>query len=185
MRLPTLGILDISKKKELWKEFAEFSTGKLKILYTKSREYVTLKLELSHKEIPIVFTESDTKPLKISIEIWDVKNSSSFILSRKGGFIDNLMNSFIKNKVFVNSRAFNKAFILTCEDKNFAKLMFDDESMQRLVLSKEVQSISATLENDHQFSIDITANRFVNDIETLTRLKELAFRFVDKIFKWC
>jgi hypothetical protein len=61
----THGFIDISKKRDFWKELSEEFDGVFKIKHTISKDLERLILQIPYKKYMIEFSESDTHPLKI------------------------------------------------------------------------------------------------------------------------
>jgi hypothetical protein len=178
MQIGPIGIHDVSIKKEFWNEFAKMNSGDLKIIKTKSNEFEKLQLVFNYKGANINLVETDTKPLRVHIEIQNYKNKAEFILT-KTDFIDKLLSPFSRNKVETNSIEFNQTYLLKSKNEDLAKTIFDEPKIQNLILDEKIMMISGFVEQS-LFKLEMVVNRDVNHLEKLNKIGLLTKMIIEK-----
>jgi hypothetical protein len=178
MRIGPIGIQDVSKKKELWKAFADINSGDVKVIKTKSKEFEKLQLTFDYQEASVLFIETDTKPLRVEIEIFNAKQKAWFELTRTD-FIDKAMSFFARDKVETNTKEFNQTYLLKSNHEDFVKTIFDDTKIQTLILEEKIMMISGYVKQS-SFHVEMVVNREVNQLDKLNRIGLLTKLIIEK-----
>ena len=68
VRGPTLGLTDVSVKREMWKEIADEMNGEFHIRMTSSHDIEMHNISIPYKKWKIEISVSDTRPLKFHVQ---------------------------------------------------------------------------------------------------------------------
>jgi len=178
MQIGPVGIHDVSKKKEFWDEFARINSGVLKVIRTKSREFEKLQLVFVFKGVKVLFSETDTKPLRVDIEIPNSKYSSKFLLLTSD-FMDKAFSFFERNKIKTNSDKFNQTYLLKSKNDEFVKSIFNEKKIQTIILEEKIMMISG-LQKQSSFHIELVINRDINHLDKLNNIGLLTKMIIEK-----
>ncbi len=178
MQIGPVGIHDVSKKKEIWNVFAKVNSGNLRVITTKSREFERLQLAYKFQDASIVFNESDTKPLRVEVEIPNFKYKTKFLLS-KSDFIDKALSFFLSKKVITNSDELNQNYLLISKNEEFVKSLFNEKKIQTIILEQKTLMISGT-QRETSFFIEIVVNRDKNELGKLNNIGILTKMIIEK-----
>jgi hypothetical protein len=178
MQIGPVGIHHVSKKKEFWNEFAKINSGDLKVIKTKSREFEKLQLVFVFKGVKVLFSETDTKPLRVDIEIPNSKYNSKFLLSTSD-FIDKAFSFFERNKIKTNSDKFNQTYLLKSKNDEFVKSIFNEKKIQTIILEEKIMMISG-FQKPRSFHIEMVINRDMNQLDKLNNIGILTKLIIEK-----
>ncbi|MBU2465958.1 MAG: hypothetical protein KJ578_00820 [Bacteroidetes bacterium] len=180
MQIGPVGIHDVSKKKEIWNDFAKLYSGNLKVIKTKSKEFERLQLTFEFQGASIVFIETDTKPLRVEIELPNSKCDSKFLLS-ESDFMDKALSFFSSKKVTTNSDELNRNYLLKSKNEEFVKSLFNDKKIQTIILQEKIMMISGILRQT-TFYIEMAVNRDINNFDKLNNIGLLTKMIIEKTY---
>jgi hypothetical protein len=178
MQIGPVGIHDVSKKKEIWNDFAKLNSGDLKVIKTKSKEFEKLQLRFDYEGASVIFIETDTKPLRVEIEISNYKHGIEFHLTTTD-FIDKTLSYFTKSKIKTSSIEFNQTYLLKCKNEDFVKTIFNDTKIQKLILEEKIMMVSGFVKQS-TFRVEIVVNRDINHLDKLNKIGYLTRMIIDK-----
>ncbi len=173
-----IGIHDVSRKKDFWKEFSKVNSGDLKVIRTKSNVFEKLHLVFDYKGAAICFTETDTKPLRVHIEIPHFKYELEFILT-KSDFIDKALSLFTRNYIKTNSKEFNQSYLLKSKNDDLVKTIFAEPKIQKLILEEKIMMVSCFVKQS-SIHIEMVVNRDVNQLDKLNKIGLLTKMIIEK-----
>lgn len=179
MPIAPIGINDVLKKRELWSDFAKMNSGKLKIINTKSGEFTKLQLSFDLHNASILFTETDTKPFRVEIDIPEYKNDIKFLLTTSDS-LDKVFSFLVRNKIKTNSSKFNQAYQLKSSNSMIVKTIFNDTKIQQLILEEEIIMISGS-RTQNLLHIEMAAGRNINEPEHLNTIFLLSKMILEKV----
>ncbi len=179
IQAPTLGINDVLKKKELWSEFAKVNSGKFKVINTKSGEFAKLQLTFDFQNASVLFSETDTKPFRVEIDIPEYKNDIKFLLTTSDS-LDKVFSFLVRNKIKTNSSKFNQAYQLKSSNSMIVKTIFNDPKIQQLILEEEIIMISGSRKKS-SMQIEMAVSRTINQPEKMNNLLSLSKMIVEKL----
>jgi hypothetical protein len=169
---------DVLAKKELWKEIAKKLNGEFKIKQTISRDISTLILEIPYKNQMVVFTESDTRPLRSEITM-DLKTKFELSISWEGS-VEKIMKIFGSQDIQIGNQAFDKKYLV--QSNNSSQTISVLRDLKDLILKLNIYIINLHYEKSGQHKLLITKDRNSNTIDEIIGLIELNFRLVDFLF---
>ncbi|PKP02270.1 MAG: hypothetical protein CVU11_12490 [Bacteroidetes bacterium HGW-Bacteroidetes-6] len=177
----THGYLDVSKKRDLWREIADDTNGSFSILHNSSNELETLKIELVYRNEIIKITESATRPLKVEITF-----DSSLKYNLTVGIedsIDRILKKLGKKEIEIGYSGFDERYLIQSNDYHTSvNLLAHDIAKE--ILHLNVYSISYTTNTRANKSELITViSRTVEDKKTIENLIELHKKLIDRLKK--
>jgi len=178
MQIGTKGIHDVSRKKDFWKEFSKMNSGDLKVIRTKSNVFENLHSVFDYNGATICFSETDTKPLRVNVEIPNFKYEIEFILT-KSDFIDKALSLFQRNFIETNSKAFNQSYLLKSRNEDLVKTIFDEPKIQKLILEEKIIMVSCFVKQS-SIHIEMVVNRDVNQLDKLNKIGLLTKMIIEK-----
>jgi hypothetical protein len=127
-----------------------------------------------------VFNETDTKPLRVEIEIPNSKYNSKFLLS-ESDFMDKALSFFSSKIVTTNSDELNHNYLLKSKNEEFVKSLFNDKKIQTIILEQKIIMISGT-QRETSFYIEIVVNRDINELGKLNNIGILTKMIIEKTY---
>jgi hypothetical protein len=173
-------IRDVRSKEAFWQEFSNEVNGELKLRRTHDHVFNELKLLVEHNGIHFTFSESDTKPLNIQMNVHKMKTNLWFEIYEID-FIGRIMELFTSSVVKTANREFDRKYQIRSNNKTSMKLIMDKpivnfmNSEQLLLIRGKATPMS--------FSINMTINREINSYERLKGIYEFCHHLAYNIQK--
>jgi len=175
-----MGRVNISKKREFWKELSEELGGDFKVKSISSNTFEKLKLTLPHKGYKIVFTESDTQPLKIQCVLKSYIKLL-FTLYPKGIF-EKILKFFGKKDVEIGDPKFDQLYLISSNNSYITKELLSESKIKTLLLNYGIyyfSSNTSTKTNELELSANIGRN--INKKSELNDMFSLFCLIIDKL----
>jgi len=180
MIIEPAGIRDIRSKVAFWKKFSDEINGEFTLRHTHDRVFNELRLLIERNGIHFTFSESDTKPLNIQMNITDMKTNFWFEIYEID-FISRLTEIFVSSVIKTSNKQFNRNYQIRSNDKTRMKLIMD-ERIVNFMNSEQILLIRGKA-NSMSFSINMTVNREINSYASLKIVYEFCDQFVYNIQK--
>jgi hypothetical protein len=176
----TQGFIDVSKKRDFWKELSNEKNGTFTIKQTVSKDLEILVLEIPYKQYLVEFTESDSHPLKINCKL-NVNFKFDFSISYKDT-IEKLLKFFGSQDIQVGNEAFDKKYLIKGGKPELIKKILMRDNIKTILLSNNVFSYNCIYEKNNE-SIQLTSlvSRTVNSKSELAELFELFCLTIDEL----
>ena len=175
----THGYIDIFPRRELWMKMAEEFNGNFKISHTRSYVIEYLELRIPYKDSELIFTESDTRPLKIECEFIS-KIPYNLIIGDEDMF-EKLLKRFGKKEIEIGNPEFDGHYLIESKDTDLTTNLLSTD-IAGFILKCKVYSISFSTNLKKQTSSLISViNRFVDEAETFRDVVVLHFKLLDKL----
>ncbi len=176
----TEGFIDVSKKIEFWKAFAQATNGSLQIKQTVAKDLAILTMSIPYKNYIIEFSESDTHPLKITCEL-NLASELEFIIAQKD-WLDNILGHFSKKYFNTGDNDFDKVYAMQSNHKEAVLNLLSGDRIKRILLENNVHSFGCKYNtNKHTETLTCIVSRTVNSQEELNELYELFKIAIDKL----
>jgi hypothetical protein len=178
----TLGFIDISKKRDFWKDLAKESNGIFNVKHTVAKDLETLILKIPYKQYLVEFTESDTHPLKITCKL-NVNYKFDFFISYEDT-LEKLLKFFGNQDIQVGNETFDKKYLIQGEKPDLIKKVLMKDRIKTILLSNNVFSYNCIYEKKNE-TIQLTSlvSRTVNSKSELSELFELFCLTIDEMEK--
>lgn len=176
----THGFIDISKKRDFWKELADELNGIFIIRHTISKDLERLTLQIPHKEYVIVFSESDTHPLKINATL-SAKCEVEFLISYEDS-VEKLAKFFGAQDIEVGDASFDDKYLIREKNTNFVTQILSEEGIKAIILKNNVFSFGCNYQKkDSTLQLSALVSRTTNSKEELSELLKLFCMTIDRI----
>jgi viroplasmin and RNaseH domain-containing protein len=126
----------------------------------------------------VVFTESDTRPLRSEITM-DLKTKFELSISWEGS-VEKIMKIFGSQDIQIGNQAFDKKYLI--QSNNSSQTISVLRDLKDLILKLNIYIINLHYEKSGQHKLLITKDRNSNTIDEIIGLIELNFRLVDFLF---
>ena len=178
----THGFLDISRKRDFWKELANELNGTFKITHTVSKDLTMLSLVIPYKSYQIEFTESDTHPLKVRC-VLSATQSFDFMLSWEDT-IEKLLKLFGQRDIEIGDTIFDDKYIIESSNSIMLKALLSNE-MKEIMLSNNIFSYSCKFQKkDDTLLLSSLISRSVNSKDELSEIYKLCCLTIDKLIEF-
>jgi hypothetical protein len=177
----TLGFLDVSRKRELWRKIAADANGFLSIGHDAGNALEFLKIELIHNDIKIEITESDTRPLKFEMNFQSLKDYN-LIISQEDT-IEKILKKLGKREIELGFPDFDSRYLVQSKDQSNTIDLLTEE-IAGVILKYNLYSLSySTDKKNHRSRLISVVSRVVDDEKTVEELILLHKRLIDKLGK--
>ena len=178
----TQGFIDISKKRDFWKDLASEYKGTFSVKHTVSKDLERLVLKIPYKQYIIEFTESDTHPLKINCTL-NANYKFEFFISYEDT-IEKLLKFFGSQDIQVGDEVFDEKYLIQGEKSDLIKKVLMKEKIKAILLSNNVFSYNCIYDKKNE-TIQLTSlvSRTVNSKSELAELFDLFCLTIDEIEK--
>jgi len=178
----TQGFIDISKKRDFWKDLASEYKGTFSVKHTVSKDLERLVLKIPYKQYIIEFTESDTHPLKINCTL-NANYKFEFFISYEDT-IEKLLKFFGSQDIQVGDEVFDEKYLIQGEKSDLIKKVLMKEKIKAILLSNNVFSYNCIYDKKNE-TIQLTSlvSRTVNSKSELAELFYLFCLTIDEIEK--
>ena len=176
----TQGFIDISKKRDFWKDLAKESDGIFNVKHTVARDLETLILKIPYKQYLVEFTESDSHPLKINCEL-NVNYKFEFFISYEDT-IEKLLKFFGNQDIQVEDEVFDKKYLIQGEKSDLIKKVLMKAEIKRILLSNNVFSFNCIYDKKKEtIQLKSLVSRTVNSKSELSELFKLFCLTIDEM----
>lgn len=174
------GYGDVNKKKESWKSFSDSIAAKFSIKLSASNSLESLFLNFAHNGVEIQFSESDTRPLKVTFSVI-AKSKCEISISREDFIEKCLKMAHLCKEIEVGNKEFDDLYLIKGNDDNVLRKLLTDD-IQALMLKTQIYTLYSSY-NSETKKIDFTStiNRRVSEIEELTDVHALTCLLVEKL----
>jgi hypothetical protein len=176
----THGFIDISVKRNFWRDMANELNGKFIIKQTVSKDLEILILQIPYKQYLIQFRESDTQPLKISCEL-EANQKFEFYISYEDT-IEKLLKLFGQQDIQVGDEEFDKKYLIQGKDAGIIKDLFTKNEIKSILLSNNVFSYNCIYDKKKKtIQLHCLVSRTINSKSELSELFKLFCITIDKM----
>lgn len=176
----TQGFIDISKKRDFWKELSDEFDGIFNVKTTISRDLERLTLQIPYKHYMIEFSESDTHPLKIESNLM-ANCDFEFMISFEDT-LEKLLKVFGQQDIEVGDKSFDDRYLIKEKNTNFIRQILSEESVKTILLKNNVFSFGCNYEKkDDTLHLSSLVSRTINSKEELSELFKLFCMTIDKM----
>lgn len=176
----TQGFIDISKKRDFWKELSEECNGVFKIGHTISKDLERLILQIPYKQYLIEFSESDTHPLKIESTLI-ANRDFEFVISFEDT-LEKLLKLFGQQDIEVGDKVFDNKYLIKEKNTNFVGQILSDERIKTILLKNNAFSFACNYhKKDNTLRLSSLVSRTINSKEELSDLFKLFCLTIDKM----
>ncbi|HEY5588334.1 MAG TPA: hypothetical protein VIK86_05185 [Candidatus Paceibacterota bacterium] len=168
---------DVLKKEEFWVSFSENNNCEFHHLQTISKDVNKLKLECIHKNIKILYEESDAKPLGCDFLI-KMKNKVTLEFIQLTIF-DHLF-ALLKSKEQINNHPFLKKYKIKSNNLLLVNNFQKDNDLLDLLNNSEFFGLYAYTDNDF-LKVRITSSYFVDSYDKLATIFNITCRVIDHL----
>jgi hypothetical protein len=176
----TQGFIDISKKRDFWKELANEYKGTLTVKQTVAKDLKILVLKIPYKKYLVEFTESDTHPLKITCKL-NVNQKFEFFISYEDA-IEKLLKFFGHQDIQVGDEIFDKKYLIQGENSDLIRKILLKGEIKRILLSNNVFSYNCVYDKKAEtIQLISLVSRTINSKSELFELFNLFCLTVDEM----
>jgi len=168
---------DVLKKKEFWVLFSKSNNCEFHHYQTISKDANKLELECFHRDIKILFEESDGKPLGCEFSI-KIENKVTLEFSQLT-ILDQL-SAFFKNKKQINNHLFLKKYKIKSNNVSLLDNFQKDNDLLDLLNNSEFFGLYAYT-NKGFLKVRITSSYFVNSYEKLATIYNITCCVIDHL----
>ena len=173
---------DVLSKKELWEKVADIHSGEFRIKQTISKDMSLFKLQIHYKNQNIVLTESDSKPLKIEIEL-RLNSEFEFNISWEDG-IDRLLKVLGKQDIEIGNIEFDKKYLIQSNNRSLVLKLFNFEQIPQAILKQNIYLINLEYSSKNKLhKLIIVKDRNTQEVEVMLGLVNLQFAIIDFFIK--
>jgi len=178
----TQGFIDISKKRDFWKDLANEHNGLFTVKHTVSRDLESLVLKIPYKQYFIEFTESDTHPLKINCTL-NANYKFEFFISYEDS-MEKLLKFLGKQDIQLGDDVFDKKYLIQGKKSDVIKKLLMKEEIKMILLSNNVFSYNGVYDKKNE-TIQLTSlvSRTVNSKAELSELFQVFCLTIDEMEK--
>jgi len=178
----TNGFIDISKKRDFWKELSDEFDGVFKVRHTVSKDLERLTLQIPYKQYMIEFSESDTHPLKIE-SILRANRDFEFTISFEDT-IEKLLKLFGQQDIEIGDKSFDNKYLIKEKNTNYIGHILSEEGVKAILLRNNVFSFGCNFQKkDNTLQLLSLVSRTINSKEELSELFKLFCLTIDKMKK--
>jgi len=176
----TKGFIDISKKRDFWKDLAKEYNGIFNVKHTVSKDLEILILKIPYKQYLVEFTESDTHPLKINCKL-NVNYKFDFFISYEDQ-LEKLFKFFGNQDIQVEDEVFDEKYLIQGEKPDLIKKVLMKDRIKLILLSNNVFSYNCIYDKKNE-SVELTSlvSRTINSKSELSELFELLCLTIDEM----
>lgn len=176
----TKGFVDVLQKREFWSDFAEQKNGSFKVSRTVSNDLTLFGLTLPIENGCMVFTESDTQPLKVVCEINSDKNIE-FAITHED-IVDRFLKFFGAQDITVSHPEFDKKYLVKGSDEYAVQRILNSGSVIPLILKTNISLISCTYDKKKSgMKIMGVVGRSVNSLDEMNDVYSLFKALIDQV----
>lgn len=175
----TSGYLNISEKKEMFKEISEYFNGKFTIKNTSGNVLTTLEIIIPFDKWNIVITESDTKPLKLQVNF---ESLSDYLLNISSeDVIDKIMKKFGMKELQVGDKLFDDLYLIKTNNPSITLDLLNG-SIRNEILKHKLYSISfQTNEKDKNSELSTVVSRTIENKDIYIDLINLHQSLINRL----
>lgn len=175
----TGGYIDISTKREIWKEIGEKLGGKFRISFTAGNVLEIHRLFIPHKKWEIKISESDTRPLKFEIK-FETNKDYELTLGPED-YIEKLLKHLGKREIEIGNNKFDNHYFIKSNDE-VTTLKFLSKEITRIILKHNVYSLNYCTDSGKNTStFTSTVSRTVEKMNEFIELIYLHIKIIDKL----
>jgi len=176
----THGFVDISKKRDFWKELSDEFNGVFTIKHNVSSDLERLILQIPYKNYIIELTESDTHPLKAEC-ILKANCEFEFIISYEDT-IEKLLKLFGQQDIEIGDKLFDDRYLIKEKNTNFIGNILSGNEIKTILLKNNVFSFSCNFQkNDNTLQLSGLVSRTINSKAELSEIYKLFCLTIDKM----
>ena len=176
----THGFVDISKKRDFWRELSEEFDGVFKVGHTVSKDLERLILQIPYKQYMIEFSESDTHPLKIESTL-KANRDFEFIISFEDS-IEKLLKLLGQQDIEVGDKIFDDKYLIKEKNTHFIEHILSEECIKTILLKNNVFSFGCNYQKkDNTLRLSSLVSRTINSKDELSELFKLFCLTIDKM----
>ncbi len=169
---------DVLSKKELWEKLSELYNGKLSIKQTISKDISSFKLEIPYKDSFLILTESDTKPLKLEIEL-KLNRNFEFNISWEDS-MERILKLFGKQDIQIGDKAFDKKYLIQSNDPELISKLLTSGQIKQVMLKHNIYLFNLEYSRKNESHKLLTVkDRNTNELELLIELIEFEFAIIE------
>jgi len=175
----TKGFIDISLKRELWKEISDEFKGKFKISHTSGNVLEILRINIPYKNWEIRLSESDTRPLKFEIS-FKSEIDYELIISYEDS-VEKLLKRLGKKEVELGHEQFDNIYLIKSHNSEITKKLLTKDIIDDFI-KLNIYSFSYTTDLKTRTSNLLSViSRTIEDKSTIEDLVRLHMRIIDKL----
>ncbi len=176
----TQGFIDISRKRNFWKELSDELGGVLKVKQTVSKDLEKLILQIPYKQYMVEFSESDTHPLKIETTL-SANRDFEFMISFEDS-IEKLLKLFGQQDIEIGDEVFDKKYLIEEKNTNFIGQILSEEGIKTIILKNNVFSFGCNYQkSENTLQLSSLVSRTINSKAELSELFKLFCLTIDKM----
>lgn len=176
----THGFIDISKKMDFWQEFSDESEGVFKVKQTVSKDLESLTLQIPYKQYMIVFSESDTQPLKIESTLM-ANHDFEFSITFEDT-IEKLLKLFGQQDIEIGDKDFDNKYLIKEKNTNFIGHILSEVGIKTILLKNNVFSFGCNYQKkENTLRLSSLVSRTINSKDELSELFKLFCSTIDKM----
>ena len=176
----TQGFIDISKKRNFWKDLANDFDGVFNVKHTVSKDLETLTLKIPYKQYLVEFTESDTHPLKVNCKL-NVNYKFDFFISYEDK-LEKLLKFLGNQDIQVDDKVFDEKYLIQGGNPDLIKKVLMIDRIKIILLSNNVFSYNCIYEKETVLLTSLVS-RTINSKAGLSELFELFCLTIDEMEK--
>jgi hypothetical protein len=173
-----LGIWDIRKKSEFWKELAKRKNADFKSITTVSKDLNRLELYFEYEKVKVIFTESDTKPLFIECSFNSDIGQIWFEISKVDS-IEKTLSLFSKHKINSQNKEFNSKYLIKAKDSQKIRHIINNKNILDIILRENLTFIGGKPGKNGAFNLTLNIHRNINNLEQLEGIYNLTITMID------
>ena len=175
-----LGIWDVRKKSEFWKELAKRKNANFKTIATVSKDLNRLELSFDYEKVQVIFTETDTKPLFIECNFSSDIGRTWFEIS-KTDFIEKLMSQFSKHKIKSTNKELSNKYLIKGTDNQMVREIINNKKIIEIILQENITFIGGEQGKNGTYKLSLNIHRNINSIEQLEAIYNLTITLIDRL----
>lgn len=180
----TQGYIDVSEKREVWKEIAKQYNGDFKISKTRDSVIEILRMQIKHNNYVINISESDTRPLKFEIEI-KLQKEFNFTITPED-YLEKVYKFFGRQDVIIRNKILDDKYLIQSDKPDLLISVITDKDIQSRLIKCNINSIVFTFDKKKEVNTLFTmVNRTTNDVNSFKHLVDLHIMLVDTILEKC
>ncbi len=176
----TLGIWEVTKKSDFWKELANKIDANFKILTTVAKDLNRLELSTTYDNVQIKFTETDTKPLFIECYFNKPIDNLWFEIT-KSDFIDKLLNLLNKHKLKSANKQLYQKYIIKGDNTQKVREIINNPKITWSILREDITFVGGNQDKNGIYKLEINVNRNVNSLKQLEKIYRFTLWLIDII----
>ncbi len=178
----TQGFIDVSQKTGFWKQLAGEKGGEFAVKQTVAKDQKILVLTLPCKGSQVIFTESDTHPLKIKCRLTAGRELEFF--AGKKDFLDKVFGFLTAKTLKTGDKVFDDRYVLRGKPESDVLRIFSNDELRRNLVENDVYSLSCEYDRTGRaIELMCVVNRTVNSKEQLAELYRLSCLVIEEIIR--